>query len=182
MQVVLLPKRNSKVIVLKIFWILCLNLVKIYYSQFIFIYTNIWRSSNIFRYLNLCNFCIFINLNMTLKKRIIVLLHIYPTTIYSSSNLKNLLVYLNSCRASLVVQSLKICLAVQGIPIIFLVWENPTCHWAINLFATTTEPAHWSIYAATTEPRSAPTEAQCSWKPVLSIKRSRCKEKPTHCN
>ena len=96
---------------------------------------------------------------MTLKKRIIVLLHIYPTTIYSSSNLKNLLVYLNSCRASLVVQSLKICLAVQGIPIIFLVWENPTCHWAINLFATTTEPALWSIYAATTEPRSAPTEA-----------------------
>ena len=82
---------------------------------------------------------------MTLeKKRIFVLLHTYPTTIYSSSNLKNLLVYLNSHRASLMVQLLKICLAIQGIPIIFPVWENPTCHWAVSPCATTTEPALWS--------------------------------------
>ena len=112
------------------------------------------------------------------KKRIIVLLHIYPTTIYSSSKLKNLFVYLNSRRASLVVQSLKICLAVQGIPIIFLVWENPTCHWAVNLFATTTGPALWSIYVATTEPRSAPTEARAPGNPCSATREATARRNP----
>ena len=97
--IVLFQKRNSKIIVLKIFWMVCINLAKIYSSELILIYTNIWwRSRNIFRSLNLYSRYTFnINLSITLQKKEKLYYYIL-TTIFSSSNLKNLLVYLNSCQ------------------------------------------------------------------------------------
>ena len=59
---------------------------------------------------------------------------------------------------SLVVQWLGICLPMQGTWVQYLVWEDPTCHGAakpvgqLNPWATTIEPALYSLWAAITEP------------------------------
>ena len=80
-------------------------------------------------------------------------------------------------RASLVVQWLRIYLAMQGTQIGSLVREDPTYHGQLTPCTTTTEPPLWNSRAATTEPREATMRA-C----VLRDKRSHCKEKPIHHN
>ena len=85
-------------------------------------------------------------------------------------------------RASLVVQWLRICLALQGIPVPSLVWDDPTCHRA-------TKPMHHNYWACALEPRSRNYWAHALQllkptylEPVLHNKRSQCNEKPAHCN
>ena len=54
--------------------------------------------------------------------------------------------------ASLVVQWLRIHLAMQRTLFLSLVWEDPTCQRVTNPCATITEPELWSPRAATTKP------------------------------
>ena len=57
-----------------------------------------------------------------------------------------------SCRFSLMVQWLRIHLAMQGTLIQSLVQEDPTCsELPLSQGTTTTEPMFWSPRAATTE-------------------------------
>ena len=84
-------------------------------------------------------------------------------------------------RASLVVQGLRICLAMQGTPVPSLVWDDPTCHRA-------TKPMQHNYWACALEPRSRNYWAHAlqllkstCLEPVLHM-RSQCNEKPTHCN
>ena len=56
-------------------------------------------------------------------------------------------------RASLVVQWLRIHLAMQETWVRSLVWEDLTCHRQLSPHATTTEPVCLSLYSSTTEAR-----------------------------
>ena len=89
------------------------------------------------------------------------------------------------CRASLVVQWLRICLPMQGTWVQFLVWEDPTCcgamkpmcqsHWPLlsSLWASCNYRARvpWSPHSVTREavptrsPRTATKSSPCSPQP-----------------
>ena len=73
--------------------------------------------------------------------------------------------------ASLVVQWLRICLAMQGIWVWSLVWEDPTCQGA-------NKPRCHSYWACTLEPASRNYCSLCALEAVLCNKRSHCKRRP----
>ena len=56
------------------------------------------------------------------------------------------------CRASLVVQWLRICLPMQGTWVQFLVWEDPTCCGAMKPMCQSHWPLLLSLWAATITP------------------------------
>ena len=70
----------------------------------------------------------------------------------------------------LVVQSLRICLQMQGTQVPSLVREDPTCRGAAK-------PVHHNYWAHV---RWLPEPSHL--EPVLRNKRSHCSEKPAHCN
>ena len=84
--------------------------------------------------------------------------------------------------ASLVVQSLRIRLPMQGTWVRTLVWEDPTCRRATkpmrhNYWACALEPAchdYWAHMPQLPKP--------VCLEPVLCNKRSHCNEKPVHRN
>ena len=87
-----------------------------------------------------------------------------------------------TCRASLVVQWLRIHLPMQGIWVRSLVREDPTCRGA-------TKPMHHNYWACALEPASHNYWARvpqllkpAHWEPVLRSKRSHNNEKPAHHN